>query len=125
MAERRPRLLIVGGEIAPGSLLRESLSKVFELVGVGDAPDLVIAPAITPVVGGPDALATVLNSTGEGVSLSDASGASLWANDLFKGLDAKTRERLAACAAEAATVMGTARRLVRVGDEAPPEAGAG
>ncbi len=123
MAERRPRLLIVGGEIAPGSVLRESLSKAFELVGEGESPDLVIAPAITPVVGGSDAMATVLNSTGEGVSLSDASGASLWANDLFKGLDAKTRERLAASAAEAATVMGTARRLVRVGDEVPLEAG--
>jgi two-component system, sensor histidine kinase SagS len=125
-----PRLIILPGPGVSVDVVRAALHGAFEVEVLGERPPSPEDPAqeaiggLTPSVRSAplESLATLLNATGEGVALADNKGRSIWANDLFNGLDPVTLERLTRIGEEGATAMAAARRFLRAGDEIPPQA---
>lgn len=125
-----PRLTILPGPGVSVDVVRAALHGAFEVEVLGERAPLPEGLTLEGF-GGPTAsvrsaplesLATLLNATGEGVALADNKGRSIWANDLFNGLDPVTLERLTRIGEEGATAMAAARRFLRAGDEIPAQA---
>lgn len=108
MADKKPRLLIVGGAGVPVEALQAKLAEEYDLVILpeGTDPRTVDGTEADVVLAGGKALAAVgaglcesnsvrlLNAIGEGVCLADAEGRILWSNKHFQGLEEQIRTRV-------------------------------
>jgi CheY-like chemotaxis protein len=128
----KPVLRIVPGPGVPEAALRAAetalrsvLDGVCEVaVGMGgpEALDAGVHPSATVRTAPLESLAVMLNATGEGVSLADGKGRSIWANDLYNAMEPGALERLTQLGEEGAAAMQAARRFLRAGDELPASA---
>lgn len=120
MSDARPKILIVGGPQDSAADIQRAVGEGFQVVHApqgaalmsavgGDPSSLVgsleelLARKNQPTTDPKQAWAVaLLNAIGEGACLARADGEPIWSNDFYMGIDADTRHRLKAVAAEGA-----------------------